>query len=112
MAGAFDGLAVRAEQLSHTDVTGVGYGICTFYPEGADENRHFLDAYLAKREKELEQPALVGVLSQVRGVLCSPTGYTQDLKARGPCLSLVLPMTIGPLCVPAAMSTASATPHL
>ena len=55
MAGAFDGLAVRAEQLSHTDVTGVGYGICTFYPEGADENRHFLDAYLARREKELEE---------------------------------------------------------
>ena len=38
MAGAFDGQAVRATVLSHEDVTGVGYGICTFYPEGPDEN--------------------------------------------------------------------------
>lgn len=33
MAGALDSVKVRAEQLSHEDVTGVGYGICTFYPE-------------------------------------------------------------------------------
>lgn len=52
MAGAFDGTAVRAEKLSHQDVTGVGYGICTFYPEGADENRHFLEAYLASEEEK------------------------------------------------------------
>ena len=32
MAGALDGKSVKAEQLSHEDVTGVGYGICTFYP--------------------------------------------------------------------------------
>lgn len=32
MAGALDGLDVRATKLSHEDVTGVGYGICTFYP--------------------------------------------------------------------------------
>lgn len=65
-----------------------------------------------KREEELEQPALVGVLSQASGVLPSSTGYTQDLKARGLCLSLVSPVTTGPLCVPAAMSTSSTTPHL
>lgn len=34
MAGALDGCEVRAKQLSHEDVTGVGYGICTFYPVG------------------------------------------------------------------------------
>ena len=44
MAGALDGLRVEATQLSHEDVTGVGYGICTFRPAGADENRRFLDA--------------------------------------------------------------------
>ena len=32
MAGALDGVAVTAEQLSHEDVTGVGYGICAFHP--------------------------------------------------------------------------------
>lgn len=53
MAGAFDGIAVKAEQLSHEDVTGVGYGICTFYPQGTDESRHFLDQYLAEQEKKL-----------------------------------------------------------
>ena len=30
MAGAFDGLDVKSEVLSHQDVTGVGYGICIF----------------------------------------------------------------------------------
>ena len=43
MAGALDGAAVAAEQFSHEDVTGVGYGICAFRPQGADENRRFLD---------------------------------------------------------------------
>jgi AmmeMemoRadiSam system protein B len=51
MAGAFDGLRVRATALSHQDVTGVGYGVCTFYPDGADENRHFLKKYLEKAER-------------------------------------------------------------
>lgn len=43
MAGALDGVAVRPSRLSHQDVTGVGYGICTFYPEGPDDARRFLD---------------------------------------------------------------------
>lgn len=53
MAGAFDGTTVRAEKLCHQDVTGVGYGICTFYPEGADESRHFLQRRLAAVGEEL-----------------------------------------------------------
>ena len=52
MAGAFDGLAVKAERLMHQDVTGVGYGICTFYPEGKDDSRRFLEARLESMEKE------------------------------------------------------------
>ena len=55
MAGAFDGIAVKAERLSHQDVTGVGYGICTFYPEGMDENRHFLDRHLDRIEAEIRE---------------------------------------------------------
>ena len=50
MAGVFDGMTVRAERLVHQDVTGVGYGICTFYPEGEDAERHFLDKRLAAVE--------------------------------------------------------------
>ena len=53
MAGAFDGTAVKATRLSHEDVTGVGYGICTFYPEGEDGSRHFLDRFLAGQEEKL-----------------------------------------------------------
>ena len=57
MAGAFDGMAVEAKALSHQDVTGVGYGICTFYPKGEDEERHFLDRYLKRKETKLAEQA-------------------------------------------------------
>lgn len=53
MAGALDGKGVEATQYSHEDVTGVGYGICSFVPNGDDENRHFLDARLKQVENEL-----------------------------------------------------------
>ena len=54
MAGCFDCTDVEAKALSHEDVTGVGYGICTFYPKGKDENRNFLDQYETKREAQLK----------------------------------------------------------
>ncbi len=54
MGGAFDGTDVRAEKLVHQDVTGVGYGICTFYPEGADKSRNFLEQKMTEIEKELK----------------------------------------------------------
>ena len=57
MAGALDGTSVRAEALSHQDVTGVGYGICTFYPDGKDEERHFLAQHLGALEKRLARQA-------------------------------------------------------
>ncbi len=53
MAGALDGLKVKAKAYSHEDVTGVGYGICSFYPEGPDEERHFLGNYLKAQEERL-----------------------------------------------------------
>ncbi|MBP5250113.1 MAG: AmmeMemoRadiSam system protein A [Lachnospiraceae bacterium] len=55
MAGALDGEAVKSEKLSHEDVTGVGYGICTFDVTGQDEDRHFLDKKLKETDKELEE---------------------------------------------------------
>jgi len=55
MAGALDGKAVEAVQYSHEDVTGVGYGICSFMPKGEDAGRHFLDARLTLVENDLEQ---------------------------------------------------------
>lgn len=58
MAGALDGQAVDATQYSHEDVTGVGYGICSFVPKGQDESRHFLDARLRQLQSELEAKRL------------------------------------------------------
>ena len=51
MAGALDGVAVEARALSHEDVTGVGYGICSFHPGKASEERRFLKMW---REKQAE----------------------------------------------------------
>lgn len=55
MAGTLDGMSVRSQALSHQDVTGVGYGICTFFPEGKDESRHFLEQHLSDLEERLSR---------------------------------------------------------
>ncbi len=55
MAGALDGQAVEATQYSHEDVTGVGYGICSFVPKGMDESRHFLEARILQVENDIAQ---------------------------------------------------------
>ena len=54
MAGALDGKAVDANVYSHQDVTGVGYGIASFYVTGEDENRRFRDSYLSKLNADLQ----------------------------------------------------------
>ncbi|MBP5624314.1 MAG: AmmeMemoRadiSam system protein A [Lachnospiraceae bacterium] len=55
MAGALDGQSVIANVYSHEDVTGVGYGIASFYPTGNDTSRKFGDIYLQKIKTELEE---------------------------------------------------------
>ncbi len=55
MAGVLDGKSVEANEYSHEDVTGVGYGICSFIPKGDDEGRHFLKARLKSVEDEIEE---------------------------------------------------------
>ncbi len=55
MAGVLDGLTVEADALSHEDVTGVGYGICTFHPSGEDKNRLFLKIRLRQEEERLSK---------------------------------------------------------
>ena len=53
MAGAFDGLKIKATRFSHQDVTGVGYGICSFYSEGPDETRRFRKLRVEEEERKL-----------------------------------------------------------
>ena len=44
MAGALDGKNVETQELSHEDITGVGYGICTFYPKDDNKDRMYKDS--------------------------------------------------------------------
>ena len=55
MAGVLDGLEVEAKKLSHEDVTGVGYGICTFHPGEANEEREFLSRWRRKQSEKLAE---------------------------------------------------------
>ncbi len=55
MAGCFDGLNVKAEKLSYEGPFGVGYGVCTYLPQGPSESRHFLGDYLSEQMKEMEK---------------------------------------------------------
>jgi len=55
MAGALDGMRVEAKVYSHEDVTGVGYGICSFHPAGTDDSRRFLEQYRSAQEEKLRQ---------------------------------------------------------
>ena len=55
MAGALDGQSLEIEKLSHEDVTGVGYGICTFEVKGEDRDRHFLAQRIRLEEDILKK---------------------------------------------------------
>ena len=57
MAGAFDKTAVATKKWSHEGPFGVGYGICTYEPQGHDETRNFL---------EIEERAKAEKMAQVR----------------------------------------------
>lgn len=53
MAGTFDKLNVDSKEYSHEDITGVGYGICSFYPQGENKERNFYEQYLIQEEKRV-----------------------------------------------------------
>ena len=52
MAGALDGKRIRSTVYSHEDVTGVGYGVCSFYPDADDMERKFFAGKIS-REKDM-----------------------------------------------------------
>lgn len=55
MAGALDGTAVEARELSYEGPFGVGYGVCTFRPGASDASRRFLDEYEKKESARLTE---------------------------------------------------------
>lgn len=93
MAGALEGQAVRAKALSHEDITGVGYGICSFYPEqGIDPlvalARQTIESYV-KDHKRISPPAdITGELLNTRaGAFVS---IHENGELRG-CIGTILP---------------------
>ncbi|MBQ3306637.1 MAG: AmmeMemoRadiSam system protein A [Bacilli bacterium] len=55
MAGALDGIEVKAEELSHENTTGVGYGIVTYQIIGKSNNRFFLKEYLINEKERIRK---------------------------------------------------------
>ena len=53
MAGVLDKTNVDANEYSHEDITGVGYGICSFYPKDENKERNFYNKYLENEEKKI-----------------------------------------------------------
>ncbi len=53
MAGVLDGQDVVTKVYSHEDITGVGYGVCSFLPYGESESRKFLKIKLREKEGAL-----------------------------------------------------------
>ncbi|MCR5666914.1 MAG: AmmeMemoRadiSam system protein A [Eubacterium sp.] len=59
MGGAFDCLSVETTKYSHQDVTGVGYGICTYKVLHDDETKDYLNRYEQELEKKREEQMLM-----------------------------------------------------
>ena len=55
MSGVLDGLNVEVETLSHEDITGVGYGICIYTPNGENKDREFRRIFLENEENRLKE---------------------------------------------------------
>lgn len=61
MAGALDGIDVKSRFYSHEDVTGVGYGICSYYPLGFDSRRRFGEKYLKEHESNYSKDPYISL---------------------------------------------------
>ena len=55
MAGAFDGKKVLPKMISYQDVTGVGYGICSYNVKGKDKTKCFYQSYLDSLKKKIKK---------------------------------------------------------
>ncbi len=79
MAGALDCTRVSVRMLSHEDVTGVGYGICTYRAEGLDPSRNFL-AQFEDREKRAMEEQRKNEDAYVRLARASLESYVKNKK--------------------------------
>ncbi|WP_026528541.1 AmmeMemoRadiSam system protein A [Butyrivibrio sp. VCD2006] len=94
MAGALDGLSVKAEALVHAATFGVGYGICRFEVGGPDDSRHFLDIWrkekleeLRKRQKDEDPYVKIARYSLESYVNAGKTLHVKDITGGKPGVS-------------------------
>ena len=106
MAGALDGTEIKARAYSHQDVTGVGYGICGFYPvneESEDDFEEEMDEYVKLAKYTVEEYVKTGkrphvpedtpeeLLSSRAGVFVSIHKKNGDLRG---CIGTIAPWEI------------------
>ena len=55
MAGSLDRTKVEVQKLSYEPTTGVGYGVCMYFPKDKDSSRNFLDQYTEKEKEKMAE---------------------------------------------------------
>ena len=130
MAGVLDGILVKATKYSHEDITGVGYGICSFYPSGekkeSDDKKNMRsmdesDEYVKLARKTIE----TFIKENIK--ICLPNDLPKDMtdkragafvsihkygQLRG-CIGTILPTTgcIGEEIIQNAISASTSDPR-
>lgn len=92
MSGAISGSAVNAQVLSHEDITGVGYGVCCFYPKKSDEYVRLAEMTIRNFVKTGELPEMPAQLP--KEMLGTQAGAFVSIHKNGQlrgCIGTILP---------------------
>ena len=126
MAGVLDKTEVKATKYSHEDVTGVGYGICSFYPTG--EKKETMDETLDKSDEYVKLARkTIETFIKENTKICLPNDLPKDMtekragafvsihkygQLRG-CIGTILPTTgcIGEEIIQNAISASTSDPR-
>ncbi|SFD19991.1 AmmeMemoRadiSam system protein A [Ruminococcus albus] len=93
MSGAFDGVRVRSKVYSHEDVTGVGYGVCSFYPKNNGDEfvslaRMTIETYIKERKRIMPPTGLSEKLTSTRAGAFVSIHKKGDLRG---CIGTIAP---------------------
>lgn len=92
MSGVLNGIKVKSKLYSHEDITGVGYGICSYYPVDpyVELAKNTIEEYIRNRRK-IDIPIDISeeLLNNKKGVFVSihKNGYLRG------CIGTILPTT-------------------
>lgn len=92
MSGVLDGIQVKSKFYSHEDITGVGYGICSYYP---------LDSYVSLAKQTIEEYIKNGRIIEIPSnisdeMLSNRAGVFVSIHKNGllrGCIGTILPTT-------------------